>query len=136
MCDIDVTAIVYDFDPFLYSASRAEMGDNAGPITWNNAKKDARGLFGDCFNREAFDDYFRGFGAWDDEEIAAHSDDEAAALMLQFLAGDWREAAGIIEEEEGSAAWWREYERLAHRGVVSGRFGLGDNGRVYYFIGE
>ena len=28
-------------DPFEFSASRAEMGDNAGPITWANAKGEA-----------------------------------------------------------------------------------------------
>lgn len=137
MCDLDVTEIVSSFDPFAYSASRFEMGDDAGRVTWNNAKRDALEMLGESFDREAFDAYFSGFGAWDDDELAAHTDEEAAALMLQFIAGDWREAAGCIEEEEeGNAAWWAEYERLASVGIISGRFGRGDDGRVWYFIGE
>lgn len=134
--DIDVTAILVGIEPFDYSRSRAEAGDNAGRDSWNNAKRDALSMFGDQFDREAFDAYFKGFGAWDAAELAAHSDEEAAALMLQFIAGDYREAEGLIDEDEGSAEWWSEYERLASAGTVCGRFGRGDGGRVYYYVGE
>jgi hypothetical protein len=134
--EIDVTQIIAGFDPFDYSRSRFEGGDNAGRGTWNNAKRDALALFGEQFDREAFDAYFSGFGAWDDDELAAHTDEESAALMLQFIAGDYRECEGLIDEEEGSAEWWVEYERLASAGTVSGRFGRGDDGRVWYYVGE
>lgn len=35
--EIDITTLARDCDPADYSASRAELGDNAGKITWSNA---------------------------------------------------------------------------------------------------
>lgn len=130
--DIDVTKLVQEIAPKDYSASVAEIGFNAGPATWAAACADALELFGDQFDREAFDDYFRGFGAWSDAELAAHTDRETAALMLQFIAGDIRETE--IEEwgRPFSAKWWRAYEASDQ---VSSRFGRGDDGRIYYYIG-
>lgn len=136
MSELNVTALVASMnDPADYSASRAELGEHAGRITWGNATRDARELFGDAFNREAFDDYFRGFGAWDTEELAAHSDDECAALMLQFIAGDIREVPS--EHEPFTDEWWLDYEDMAREGVVAGRLARGiEPGTVFYYIGD
>ena len=35
--DIDITEFFNNAEPFEYSASAAELGDNAGRITWQNA---------------------------------------------------------------------------------------------------
>lgn len=142
MCELDVTAIVASIAPRDYSASVAELGNDAGRITWEAACEDARELFGDTFDRESFDAYFSGFGAWDDEELAAHTDEECAALMLQFIAGDMREADfSSYADIEGGAEpftdeWWPQYEKASEAGTVAGRFFRADDGRVFYYIGE
>ncbi len=112
MCELDVTAIVQAIEPADYSASRAELGNDAGRITWANATRDALELFGDAFDRKTFESYFMGFGAWDAAELAAHTDAECAALMLQFISSDLRECD------------------------VSGRFFRADDGRVFYYYGS
>lgn len=142
MCELDVTAIVASIAPREYSASVAELGNDAGSITWEAACEDARDLFGDTFDRESFDAYFSGFGAWDAEELAAHTDEECAALMLQFIAGDMREADFSSHADiEGGAEpftdeWWPQYEKASEAGTVSCRFFRADDGRVFYYIGE
>lgn len=132
--ELNITYIVREIAPRDYSASCAELGDNAGAITFGNAREDALALFGDQFNREAFDAYFAGFGAWDDAELAAHSDAECAALMLQFIAGDMRECDMPSEPD---ADWWRGYEHDCRDGQFGGRIMRSINpGDVLYYIGE
>ena len=36
--EINITRFVTECDPFNFSASQAERGDNVGPETWSNAK--------------------------------------------------------------------------------------------------
>lgn len=128
--ELNITSIINNANPFNYSASMAELGENAGKITWDAATCDADTLLsGECFDREAYDTFFKGFGAWDKDERDAMSDTDFRALMLQFIAGDMREAnihANMTDEE------WAEYEASDN----AGRIGRGDNGQVYYYIGE
>lgn len=134
--ELNITSLVREIGGCArnYSASQAELGPDAGRITWNAAKDDALALFGDQFDRETFDDYFRHWGAWSDEELAAHSDEESAALMLQFIAGDMRECD---MPERPRATWWREYEKGCERGTYAGRIMRGaKRGTVFYYIGE
>lgn len=135
MSDIDITDLIASIRPADYSASVAERGPNAGRDTWATACRDALALFGDEFDRDLFDLYFEHFGAWDAGELAAHTDDEAAALMLQFIAGDLRDA-DFIDAEPFSDVWWQEYEKQCEAGVLSGRIGRGVSGRILYYIGE
>lgn len=128
--ELNITNIVNNTDPFNYSASNAELGPNAGKITWNAANRDADELLsGENFDREAYDKYFKGFGAWDKAERDAMSDTEFRALMLQFIAADMRDAdihPNMTDEE------WAAYEASDN----AGRIGRGDDGQVYYYIGE
>ena len=142
MNELDITAVIENMrEPATYSASRAELGQDAGRITWNAACDDALGLFCDNFNRESFDAYFAGFGAWTDEELAAHTDAECAALMLQFIAGDIRESdfSEYADIEDGAEPfmdeWWPQYEAASNDGAVNGRFFRADDGRIFYYIG-
>ncbi len=128
--ELNITNIVNNTDPFNYSASAAEIGLNPVQTLWNAATRDADALLsGENFNREAYDVFFKGFGAWDKAERDAMSDTDFRALMLQFIAGDMREAdihANMTDAE------WAEYEA----GDNAGRIGRGDDGQVYYYIGE
>lgn len=134
--DLDVSAIVRAIEPARYSASVAELGPNAGQITWEAARTDARAMFGNQFDRETFDAYFRGFGAWDADELATHTDEESAALMLQFIAGDLRDCEFSDWPERFTPEWWREHDAASQAGTIGGRFGLADDGRILYYIGE
>lgn len=134
--ELNITKLIQDIAPMDYSASAIELGVNAGRITWEAACNDALELFGDQFDRDEFDAYFSLFGAWSGEELAAHTDRESAALMLQFIAGDLRECEFSDWPEPFTAEWWTEYEKAASAGTVTARIGRGDDGQIYYYIGE
>lgn len=103
--EIDVTHLVTDADCSEFSASVAERGKNAGPETWANALEFAKEKpLAKPENQSDLRDWIREFGAWDDEEIAAMSDEETNALLLQFVAGDIREMEAFDSPEEYQAA--------------------------------
>lgn len=88
-------------DMYLYSASIAEIGEDAGVVTWQNAM--------DCVEDNPlvkeedvgeFRDYLRTFGAWWDSEIDAYTIQECNALCLQLIAGEIREREGMENPEE------------------------------------
>lgn len=133
---LDITALA-DTVAFRFSASRAELGQNAGQITWNNnrevaAKPPACDLLDTEEKRDAFRDFVRESGGWTREEIAAWSDAELTALCHQWIMGDIREAGadslGDID--------WREYRRDSEAGRISSRLwytGRKGPRRKYFF---
>ncbi len=128
--EIDITRFFAEACPRDYSASVAEMGANAGPDTWRAAMDDSAAypILDTEEKREAFRDYIRGFGAWSDAEISAHSDASLNALCIQFLAGDIREA-GL----DSDAPDWETYEKNPNN---AGRIYRGDSGAVYFYCGS
>lgn len=131
--ELDITRFFSEAAPRDYSASVAEIGNDAGRVTWRAALDDAGdfNLLPDDDARDAFKEYARGFGAWSADEIAAWSADELNALCMQFIAGDMRDYC------DDAASWnWDEYEQGAQAGTYSGRLFRGDGGRVYYDIGS
>jgi hypothetical protein len=104
MLELDVTHMVEDADnmPNL-SGSIAELGQDAGKITWNNsmayAASNAHTLLKTDDDRDQARDYFAGFGAWSKEEIAAWSDAELEALTVQYIAGGIREMEAYDSDE-------------------------------------
>jgi hypothetical protein len=137
MLELDITDFFKTEDAYLFSASAFEMGDNAGKITWNNAKREAKNYLHwlDGENaRENLRDYFGQFGAWEKEEIAGWTDGELVALLIQFISGDIREAGLDLDRFEDID--WQEYEQQAQEGRIPGKiFFIEETGRVYYFIG-
>lgn len=129
---MDISALARSINPRLYSGSVAELGPNAGPLTWEAASRDALPLFGDQFNREAFNAFFAGFGAWDDAELAALTDEQCAGLMLQFISADLRECEFSDWPPVFSDSWWQCYESAARDGVVSSRFFRASDGSIHY----
>lgn len=118
-------------DPVMFSASRAELGENAGRITWDAAKNGPL-ILDTEEKRQAFDSWARGFGAWSEEELAAYSQSEANALLLQFIAGDMREgdiSADSTPEE------WEEYRQRQIEGQASPYLFRTDDGRIFYDLG-
>ena len=136
--EIDITALVSDtaFDPWNLSNSRANLGDNAGTLTWNASKAVARDTK-PCPLPEASEDDFksfvRGSGGWDDEEIAAWSHEELVALFVQWVAGDIQDAFGHDLDEDFNAWDWAQYEIDAETGRVSSRL-FRSEGKLYFSI--
>lgn len=134
--EINITRFMREGAPSDYSASRAELGDKAGEITWGHAVEDAKEwrMLTDEDDREQFRDHIRQFGAWDDDEIAEWSDDELEALLIQCISGDMRDAGltGLPTDAE-----WAEYEAGAEQGTYSGRIMRSVTpGEVLYYIGS
>lgn len=92
MIDINISRFIREAAPMDYSASVAEIGPNAGRDTWQAAMEDAPDylLLGDEEQREEFRKHMKGFGAWSAEEIAAWSNTELNALLMQLISGDIR----------------------------------------------
>lgn len=128
--EINITEFFTESTAIDYNASRAEIGQDAGPATWRAACAGASkyALITDD-NRDAFKTHIRGFGAWDDAEIAAMSHTELNALFIQVVAGDIREA-GLDQ----SAPDWAEYQADSEAGRVSGSIYRDDSGQIYYSI--
>ena len=128
--EIDVTHMVEAADDMpMLSGSRAELGDNAGPLTWNNSVQFGRDrpLLTTDDMREAARAHFREYGAWSEEEIAAWSEDELQGITCQDVAAAVREME-LAEDDE-------DYQRLCEAGTLSGRLSKGDNGRWYFYLG-
>jgi len=128
--ELDVTHMVDDADQMpMLSGSRMEHGQDAGAITWNNSKAYGvdRPLLTDDAMRDAARAHFREYGAWDEDEIAAWSEEDLQAIMCQDVATAIRE----MEVAEDYA----DYQRLCEQGTCSGRLYKGDNDRWYFYLG-
>lgn len=119
-----------------YSASAAELGDDAGKITWQAAQDDAPDWHflqeNDAF--DTFRVFVRASGGWSADEVAEMSDATLEALCLQWIAGDVREA-GLDDGRHDDDSAWEQYEEDAEAGRVSGRIFRAD-GEVYWYCGE
>lgn len=139
--DIDITAFIHgESDPFDFSRSAAEAGQNAGPDSWRDALAEASAhpMLDTPEKLDAMRDFIRGFGAWNREEIAAMSDDKLNALLIQFISGDMREAGMDACDPEDFD--WTEYQVRASAGEISGRIYRADVpdhasfGRVFFSL--
>lgn len=136
--EIEITRLFAEdspFVPFDLSNNRATLGDNAGELTWQASVECAEEivLLGTDELKEAFRDFVRSSGGWDDEEIAAWSDTELNALLLQWIAGDVREAFGDTEFSEWD---WDAYKIDAESGSKSSRLYRSGPTQVFFYIGS
>ena len=129
--ELDVTHMMDDSDDMpTLSGSIAELGNGAAKFTWNNSKAYAANhpLLSDEAARDEARQYFKGFGAWSEDEIAAWSELELNALVCQYIAGDIREMERFDSDEA--------YQAAAESGQVSGHLSKGDDGRWYFYLGD
>ena len=142
--EIKITHLVERKDDMIYySASRMELGDDAGQVTWENAignccpdNPDSDGILLTTPDQiQEVKDYFGSFGAWDDEEREAWTDQEVNALLLQSIAGDVREAGDSLTEN------YAAYTEQVESGSISGRIyrcdvkGSENFGEWFYYVG-
>ena len=99
--EINITKLFFDGNPKKYSASIMELGDDAAPMTWNNALNSEYSFVTED-NKQFFIRHFEDFGAWDD--IHEWPIKEINALFIQLVAGDIRELElfDTYEEYENS----------------------------------
>lgn len=135
--EIDITDFVRTAETHDLSGSVAELGKDAGKITWNNAVREAATtqLITES-GRDEFESWVRAFGAWDRAEIAAWSLDECNALLIQYISGDLNELESLCySDSDEFGIDWRKAEKLSERGTISGCiFKSAD--RVYFYMGN
>lgn len=128
--ELDVTNMVEDADSMSeLSGSRAEHGQDAGRITWDNSCDYAAAmpLLTTDAQRDAARAHFRAYGAWDEDGINAWSERELQGIMAQDVASAIREMQ--------VADTYEEYQALCEQGTCTGRIYKGDDGRWYYYLG-
>ena len=131
--ELNITHFFTTASPMDYSASAAEIGQDAARVTWRAACDDSADypMLETDETRDEFRRYVRGFGAWTEEEIAQWSDTELNALLIQLIAGDIREA-GL----DTDAPDWEQYRNDSEAGRVPGNIFQGSDGEVYYYVGS
>lgn len=138
--ELNITEFFRSVSPCELSGSRAELGDNAGSITWNasieSASTEPPAILDTEEKRQAFREFVGDSGGWNDEEIAAWSDTELEALCRQWIAGDMREPVGFELGADSTPEQWADYRAQCEAGNCAGRLFTGTDGNVYFDIGS
>ena len=119
---------------FTLSHSIAEGGKNAGQNTWNASKKQAENtqILNTPEKLQAMRDFVRESGGWNKEEVAAWDENELNALFLQWVSGDVRElGADSLNEID-----WEEAEEMQREGQAPSNIFKGDDGKIYFYLGN
>ena len=126
--EINITEFFNTANAFDYSASRMELGDNAGQITWHNACNADFTMLDTEEKLQALREYAKGYGAWNDAEIAAWSNNECNALFIQFVSSNIRDAGLDVENPD-----WQAYEQDENK---SGRICKCIDGEIYFSLSK
>ena len=136
--EINITHFVRTAETHELSASRAELGNDAGKITWNNAVREAATTqLISQDDRDEFERWVREFGAWSRDEIEAWSLDECNALLIQYISGDLNELESLCySDTDEFGIDWDEAEKLSSKGTISGNIFKGVDDHVYFYMGS
>jgi hypothetical protein len=130
MLELEITHMVEkDGDEMpLLSGSVAELGPNAGILTWGNSKRyaEAHPLLTTPEQIQEAKDYFKEFGAWSEEKIAGWSDSEVQAMVVQHIAARIRE----VEHFDNYEA----FKSAVEQGSAGGEIYKGHDGRWYALL--
>ena len=131
--EIDCSALLASpgFDPWNCFNSIANLGQNARALTWQASQRAASSLVLTEGQKEAFRDFVRSSGGWDEEETAAFSDAKLTTLCVQWIAGDIREGFGDDLPDDPVEWDWEDYSERAERGSVSPTLYLHD-GKLFW----
>jgi len=132
MLELDITDFFNSECPRDYSASVAELGPNAGRDTWQAANDNAPEYnYVTDENRDEVISHFQAYGAWDREELEAHSNNELCAMLIQDI------SAAMREGNMHPGMDWALYQHYCEEGVCSGRISQGvDESKVFFYVGE
>lgn len=133
MCEVDVSCLIDgSADPFTLSHSRAEAGE---ANKWSDALAIAEGRALPGLDITEAKQWAGEFGAWEREDIAAWTDTEVVALVLQYAAGDLRELQELAPGDGLGDIDWTEAEALAEAGTCGGNL-FPHDGRLFVYIGS
>ena len=133
--ELNVTEFVMRADPFTYCHSKAEQPFGDGG--WQCAKDADFAILRTNAELDAFAYFALESGGWTKAELhAIYRAGELNALAIQWLSGDMREPIGFEIGPDTTDEQWREYEHMSEEGQVSGRLYRGDDGNIYWSIGE
>ena len=138
--EINITQYVRETEHGDISASAAELGPDAGRITWENAKREAPMLATED-QLGALRSWALDSGGWNHEEVAAWDEAECNALFCQLVSGDWRELESLASDDNGDIDWARARE-LSEAGTIGWCLFRGDipgsdgYGQIFYYLGS
>lgn len=130
--DINITDLFTSIDPTRYSASQAELGPDAGTITYARALDHAtrdRPLAD--YQLDAWRTFLKASGGWTASEVNALHTVELSALFLQWVAADMRET-GL--DANSTPEDWAKYETDASAGLVPGNIYRTADGQVFFSL--
>ncbi len=130
--EINITAYFKnELCPMDFSASIAEIGNNAGRDTWQAAIEESEDLtlLDTPEKVEALKADMISAGM-EEEEINAMTDLESNALFIQLISGDIRECSEYLEQ---TPIDWSGYENDENK---AGRLYQGTDNEIYYYLGE
>lgn len=129
--EIDITKFFNNADPSYYSASVFELGQDAGRITWQNAKDSTKEytFLNNQDKLDCFRDWIKGCGF---SEAETMNNEELNALFIQWISGDMRELEDIANAIWDSVEFWEEVEQLQQQGTISGNIFKGIDSKVYF----
>jgi hypothetical protein len=135
--ELDISCLVIFGEFAELSGSIAELGPDAGKITWANSmtEADRTPLLRTEAELDAAREWAGEFGAWEDAEIAAWSAQEINAFVIQYIAGNLREIEALCSDKRGEIDW-KVVERMEQEGRISGNIYRADNGRYYFYLGS
>ena len=134
MVDINVNRLVTNEDLSQLSGSISEHGKDAAQKTWKNSLAASTKLLKNDAEREAVRSWAGEFGSWSDAEIKAWSNAELDALVLQYAAGDLREAQALAAGDGVAAIDWEAHDKLSKRGTIGGNLYPHD-GKLWISLG-
>ena len=128
--EVCITKFFNECAPRDYSASRAEIGDNAGADTWRAACDDSPDypLLDTEEKRDAFKEHMTAMGFSEADAFSLWTNDELNALFLQLIAGDIREAGLDTSDPD-----WEAHEADENN---RGSLFRGTDGEIYYYLGS
>lgn len=140
--EIDVTDYIRETEHWEISGSAAELGRDAGRITWRNAMREAehRPLLTTPEQIVALRNHAREYGAWTREAIDAWTAQECNAFMAQEVSHAWREIEAVASDDDGEIDWSKARE-ASEAGCIGGSLYRGDIegtpgfGRLFYYLG-
>ena len=131
--ELNVTAIL-NHDLWPCYGSVATHGTNAGASTWAAAKKTSNdAMIVSDENRDGLRCHFESYGAWDSEEIAAWTDLELNALIIQDVCSALSDV-GLDLDTLDELTQCEIIEALNNENC-DGRLFLCDDGEYYFYIG-
>jgi hypothetical protein len=136
MFEIDVTDFLASHSLKYFSGSIAELGQDAGPQTWEecNDKAEEWKPLDSGDKRETFINFCSNAGFSEADDMRAWPDSELQALCIQWIAGDARECG--IDGADLDSIDWDQIEEDRQNGQCPSSLFRGDDGRIYWRCSE